>query len=104
MLNKGGLKKAVGDTIEEVYKMQFKSPSEPCMTPDEEIEYNSNIDKKAKEFRQECEGPIADAIEKYLKEISIMVTIPPTVISPIVPPLPGGPCTGVINPSDIKIS
>jgi hypothetical protein len=104
MLNKSGLKKAIGDTVEEVYKMQFKSTSEPCMTPEEEIEQNINLDKKVKEFRQKCEGPIADAIEKYLKAISIIITIPPTIISPIVPPLPGGPCTGVINPQDITIS
>ena len=104
MLNRSELKKAVGDTVEEVYRMQFNSTPESYMTPDEEIGQNINLDKKAKEFRQKCEGPIADAIEKYLKSISIIITIPPTVISPIVPPLPGGPCTGAINSQDIIIS
>lgn len=41
--------------------------------------------------------PLSQAIDKYVKQIGIQITIPETVISP------NGPCSGIINTTDVKI-
>lgn len=57
----------------------------------------------ADDFADEAAEPVAEAIYDFVKEIGINITIAPSLISPIVPPLPGGPCTGIIPMSNIKI-
>ena len=59
----------------------------------------------ATKFSQEAAGPTAEAIYKFIKEIGINITIPPSITAPPVPPtLPGGPCSGAIPISNITIS
>ena len=58
----------------------------------------------SQKFAQEASGPVAQAIYDFVKEIGIQVTIPSSVISPAKPPpLPGGPCSGMIPMINIKI-
>lgn len=70
--------------------------------------FNSTIqdafNKVAHDFASTASKPTADAIYKFIKEIGININIPPTVISPSTPVLPGGPCSGVILPQNIIIS
>jgi hypothetical protein len=62
------------------------------------------IEKAALKFSQKAAGPTATAIYNFVKEIGIMVSIPPSVVAPPLPPtLPGGPCTGVIPLTNITI-
>lgn len=74
----------------------------------EASKYNSESEllfqKKAQEFAMKAAGPVADAIYKFVKEIGIQVTIPPSVIAPPLPPaLPGGPCSGIIPMTSFTI-
>ena len=60
--------------------------------------------KAAAKFSQKAAGPTATAIYNFVKEIGIMVSVPPSVVAPPLPPtLPGGPCTGVIPLTNITI-
>ena len=68
-----------------------------------DLERFGSAEAKALEFAYEAAGPVADAIYDFVKEIGINITVPPTLISPIVPPMPGGPCTGVIPMTNIKV-
>lgn len=66
---------------------------------------NSKIQQKAINFAKAAAGPTADAIYKFVKEIGIDISIPPSVIAPPLPPiLPGGPCKGMISMNNVKIS
>ena len=69
--------------------------------------YNTQIkadfQKKALKFAQQASGPVATAIYDFIKEIGITISIPPTIISPVTPITPGGPCSGVIPMTDIQI-
>ena len=61
-------------------------------------------DDFSEEFTNKATEPVTEAIYNFVKEIGIQITIPPSVIAPPAPPvLPGGPCTGVINITDIQI-
>lgn len=59
--------------------------------------------ENANEFADTAAEGVADAIHKFLLEIGINITIPPSLISPITPALPGGPCTGAIPMTNIKV-
>lgn len=60
--------------------------------------------KFALKFAQTAAGPVATAIHDFVKEIGIMITVPPSVIAPPLPPaLPGGPCSGTIPMTNITI-
>lgn len=61
------------------------------------------MQKKALKFAQTAAGPVANAIYKFVKEIGITATIPPSVTAPPAPPLPGGPCTGTMLMTNFKI-
>lgn len=62
------------------------------------------MEKAAIKFSQKAAGPTATAIYNFVKEIGIIVSVPPSVIAPPLPPaLPGGPCTGVIPPTNITV-
>lgn len=55
-------------------------------------------------FAQTASGPVATAIHNFVKEMGIMVTVPPSAIAPPLPPaLPGGPCSGTIPMTNIQI-
>ena len=55
-------------------------------------------------FAQKAAEPISTAIYNFVKEIGIIVAVPPSVIAPPLPPtLPGGPCTGTIPMTNIQI-
>ena len=58
----------------------------------------------SKTFADKACGPVANAIHDFVKEIGISCTIPPSVISPITPVIPGGPCSGTIPPTSFSIS
>lgn len=57
----------------------------------------------SKTFASTAAGPVATAIHDFVKEIGISCTIPPSVISPITPFIPGGPCSGTIPPTSFTI-
>ena len=59
--------------------------------------------ENANKFADTAAEGVADAIHKFLLEIGINITISPSLISPITPVLPGGPCTGVIPMTNIKV-
>ena len=60
--------------------------------------------QKAQEFAIKAAGPVTEAIYKFVKEIGIQVTVPPSIIAPPLPPaLPGGPCSGVIPMTSFTI-
>ena len=60
--------------------------------------------KFALKFAQSASGPVATAIHDFVKEIGIMITVPPSAIAPPLPPaLPGGPCSGTIPMTNITI-
>ena len=54
-------------------------------------------DIKAIEFANSLSVDMADAIYKFVKEIGIQVTIPPSVIAP------SGPCSGIIPMTSFTI-
>ena len=67
-------------------------------------EAKSAMEKAATKFSQKAAGPTATAIYNFVKEIGIIVSVPPSVIAPPLPPaLPGGPCTGAIPMTNITI-
>lgn len=67
-------------------------------------EANSKMRQKATNFAKAAAGPTADAIYKFVKEIGIDISIPPSVMAPPSPPtLPGGPCSGMISMNNVKI-
>lgn len=57
----------------------------------------------SKTFASKASGPVATAIHDFVKEIGISCTIPPSVISPITPVIPGGPCSGTIPPTSFSV-
>lgn len=62
------------------------------------------MEKKAMEFATKAAQPTAQAIHDFVKEIGITTTVSGTIVAPPMPPtLPGGPCTGVINMTDVNI-
>lgn len=63
-----------------------------------------SMEQAAIKFAQKASGPTADAIYNFVKEIGITIMVPPSIISPPLPPaLPGGPCSGSIPPTNITI-
>ena len=67
--------------------------------------YTVEMEKKAKDFSEQLSKDMAEAIYKFVKEIGINITIPPSITTPPAPPtLPGGPCSGAIPVSNITIS
>ena len=86
------------DPIKEALKELYKVGLEPQNEGGVPLGATSNeIDQMAKEFADNVYGPLKNEIDNYIKCIMIMMTIPPTMISPVVPPLPGGPCSGTAN-------
>lgn len=109
------LKSIIQDAAEKAYMELFckNAVSEAGSKIDEESgkNYNdkANEDHKkiaevfAQTFANKAAEPLATAIHNFVKEIGISCTIPPSVISPIVPPIPGGPCSGTIPPTSFTI-
>lgn len=55
-------------------------------------------------FAQSASGPVSTAIYDFVKEMGIMITVPPSIIAPPLPPaLPGGPCSGIIPMTNIQV-
>lgn len=70
-----------------------------------ESEQDADCKKMAKTFGELAAGylagalatPLSKAIDKFVKDAGIQITIPPSVVSP------HGPCSGSIPPSNVKI-
>lgn len=60
-------------------------------------EANSKMKQKATNFSQKLSVSMADAIYKFVKEISIQATVTGVVA-------PSGPCSGMIPPTNFKVS
>ena len=91
----------------EAYMTQY-APNQVSQASKFDNQIKSELEKKAKDFSkkfaEKASGPVATAIHDFVKEIGIMITIPPSVIAPPLPPvLPGGPCTGTIPMTNITI-
>ena len=55
-------------------------------------------------FAQSASGSVSTAIYDFVKEMGIMITVPPSAIAPPLPPvLPGGPCSGIIPMTNIQV-
>ena len=86
------------------YMTQFTSSLDPDGSS-VDGEAKSKMQQKATDFAKAAAGPTADAIYKFVKEIGIDISIPPSVIAPPLPPtLPGGACKGMISMNNVKIS
>ena len=91
----------------EAYMTQYE-PNQVSQASNYDSEIKSELEKKAddfsKKFATKASGPVATAIHDFVKEMGIMITIPPSVIAPPLPPaLPGGPCSGTIPMTNITI-
>ena len=98
---KPNLEQKLNKVLYDAYMTQYNEDPEigSCNS-----EAKSELDKAAKKFADEAAGPTADAIYNFVKEIGIIISVPPTVISPITPILPGGPCSGAIPQTNITVS
>lgn len=62
------------------------------------------MNEAADKFATKASKPCMEAIYNFVKEIGIIITVPPSIIAPPLPPaLPGGPCNGSIPPNNITI-
>lgn len=95
------------DASYEMFMTQFSS-NEVLEAKVYDIVNKKSMEKMGKEFSlkfaQTAAGPVATAIYDFVKEIGINITVPPSVIAPPLPPaLPGGPCSGAIPMTNVKI-
>lgn len=94
------LKKAFKDAAYDAYMTQFKSNS---LLDAQKYDNDTKdaMEKQAKDYAKALAdtlaGDMAKAIYDFVKEIGIMVTIPPSVIAP------SGPCTGSIPITNFTI-
>jgi hypothetical protein len=81
-------------------------------TIEEAGKYDGDRENKMKQFANEfsikfaqsASGPVSTAIYDFVKEMGIMITVPPSAIAPPLPPvLPGGPCSGTIPMTNIQV-
>ena len=91
----------------EAYMTQY-APNQISQASKYDDQIKSELEKKAKDFSkkfaEKASNPVATAIYDFVKKIGIVITIPPSVIAPPLPPaLPGGPCTGTIPMTNITI-
>lgn len=90
---------------QELYKVAYDAYMEQFTSNSEAQKYagvaNEEMVKFANKFAKKLSSGMADAIYKFVKDIGINITIPPTVIAP--PGIMGGPCTGSILPQDVKV-
>ena len=99
------LKKLLESAAYDAYMelLQKNQVSEAGNDGEIEKEHKKLADKFSKKFASTAAGPVATAIHDFVKEIGISCTIPPSVISPITPFIPGGPCSGTIPPTSFTI-
>lgn len=101
------IKSILEKAVYEAYMTQYAINQIPqASSYDSKIK--SELEKKAKDFSKKfadiASEPVATAIYDFVKEIGIVITIPPLAIAPPLPPtLPGGPCTGTIPMTNITI-
>ena len=91
---------------QELYKYIYDAYMEQFSTNPEAQKYateaNDTMIKAATKFASKLSKGMADAVYKFVMDIGITVTIPPTVIAP--PGVQGGPCSGTILPTNFNIS
>ena len=104
MLNIQRLKKDIYDILYSAYMIQYMKNTSDKIYADDERGRKSGFEDAAKEFADCASGPVSLAIDKFVKDIGIFVTIPPSVIAPVTPILPGGPCSGSMDEKYMKIS
>lgn len=68
------------------------------------IQIENKMKDAANKFALKASPAVADAVYNFVKEIGITITVKGTIISPILPNIPGGPCTGVISSQNINIT
>lgn len=95
------LEKAAYDAYMELY--QKNKVSEAKSDSDTKDAHEKIAKAFSKTFASKAAAPVATAIHDFVKEIGISCTIPPSVISPITPFIPGGPCSGTIPPTSFTI-
>lgn len=96
------LYKSTYDAAYDAYMSQFKSNSEAQKYAGEANQAMiDSATRFAKTLADKLSMDMADSIYKFVKEIGIMVTIPPTVIAP--PGIQGGPCVGTITMENFKV-
>ena len=93
--------------VYKAYMVQY-TPNQISQASSYDDKIKNELEKKAKEFSKKfaenASEPVATAIYDFVKEIGIVITIPPSAIAPPLPPtLPGGPCTGTIPMTNITI-
>lgn len=89
---------------QELYKVAYDAYMEQFTSNPEAQKYageaNAEMVKFANKFASKLSSGMADAIYKFVKEIGINITIPPSVVAP---GGVGGPCTGVILPQNVNV-
>ena len=95
------LYKSTYDAAYDAYMSQFKSIQRHKNMQEANQAMIESATRFAKTLADKLSVDMADSIYKFVKEIGIMVTIPPTVIAP--PGIQGGPCVGTITMENFKV-
>lgn len=93
---KTALQNSLLSMLIDAYMTQF-APSLDSDGSSADGEANSKMQQKATNFSQKLSVSMADAIYKFVKEISIQATVAGVVA-------PSGPCVGMIPPTNFKVS
>lgn len=94
------LKNAFEKAAKEAYMTQFSSnevTEAKIYDPTAKLSYDKQAKDYAKALADTLSGDMAKAIYDFVKEIGIMVTVPPSVVAP------SGPCTGSIPMTSFTI-
>lgn len=95
---KKDLRNELYDAFYDAYMTQYTKNTSDKVYTDDERDRENGFKKLAKDFSNELADGMSDAIYNFVKDMSINITIPPSVVSP------SGPCSGTILNTYIKIT
>ena len=88
----------IKDSLRELYLVGLEEQKESGTIVGKTMD---DFNKEADKFADMVGDALIDEINNYIGTIQIIMNIPPSMISPIVPPIPGGPCSGMAK-LDVK--